>query len=314
MYNLLIQSDMKGINYKNKTGKRFCPMATLSVYLILAVCAISFAACHKDDAPAISEFSFAGQRGVAVIDKDKHTVKAIAECGTSIAALSPDFKLSPAATTAMANGKAQISGTTVLDFSVPVVYLLTSPDGKTVEYTVSITLPDDCPSAKLKAATIQYIDRNGNKHYLCFDNYGKQRRWEGINQDGNQGIFIYDEINGKYHVWSNDPNSPGWVPDQYVTANTTSSITAVYLSETHQYAYTYWELIPGATKTTETIAGQSCTVYTIPADNVTAIFGVWANTVLLRMSDGDGGILEAVSAKQSCPANAFTKMVAINWE
>jgi len=39
----------------------------------------------------------------------------------------------------------QTSGTSVVDFSEPVTYTLTSADGQTSEWEVTITLPDDCP-------------------------------------------------------------------------------------------------------------------------------------------------------------------------
>jgi hypothetical protein len=111
-----------------------------------------FSGCEKKedpidpDAPAFTEFSFTGQVGDAVIDAQKRTVKAVAECGKNIAALTPKFKLLPEGTTAKVDGKLQTSEETTVNFSEPVTYVLTSADGQiTAEWTVTITLPDDCP-------------------------------------------------------------------------------------------------------------------------------------------------------------------------
>lgn len=116
---------------------------------IFAVTA-AFAACEpadepNPDAPAITAFSFAGQAGEAVIDPQKRTVKAAAVCGTNLAALTPTFELSPEGTTAKVNGNLQTSGTTANNYADAVVYTLTTPDGETAEWTVTVTLPDDCP-------------------------------------------------------------------------------------------------------------------------------------------------------------------------
>ena len=88
----------------------------------LAVTTTLFASCEilennpaDPDVPVFTEFSFAGQAGDAVIDAGKRTVKVLAACGTNIAALTPDFELSPKGATATVNGKTQTSGTTVVN-------------------------------------------------------------------------------------------------------------------------------------------------------------------------------------------------------
>jgi hypothetical protein len=121
-------------------------------FACLAVTAAS-ASCEPaeepgPDAPAFAEFTFANQRGTSDIDAKKRTVKSVAECGTNIASLAPEFKLSPEGTTATVDGKAQESGKTAQNFTDAVVYSLTTPDGETAEWTVTITLPDDCPEAE----------------------------------------------------------------------------------------------------------------------------------------------------------------------
>jgi hypothetical protein len=131
----------------------------------------AFAACEpaeepKPGAPAFAEFTFAGQRGTSDIDAKKRTVKAVAECGTNIASLAPEFKLSPEGATAAVDGKAQESGKTANNYADAVVYTLATPDGATAEWTVTVTLPDDCPQVKKyitynKPVTAYFIEYNG---------------------------------------------------------------------------------------------------------------------------------------------------------
>jgi len=111
-----------------------------------------FASCDPEendpinpDAPAFTEFSFTGIAGSAVIDPANRTVKATAQCGTNLASLTPEFKLSPEGTTAKVGSKPQTSGTTTVNCSEPVVYTLATPDGETAEWKVTVKLPDDCP-------------------------------------------------------------------------------------------------------------------------------------------------------------------------
>jgi hypothetical protein len=132
---------MKKANFLRKVAIVFACLAVMT----------AFASCEPADepapgAPAFVEFSFASQRGTADIDAKKRTVKAVAECGTNLAALAPAFKLSPEGATATVDGKAQESGKTANNFADAVVYTLAAPDGTTAEWTVTITLPDDCPT------------------------------------------------------------------------------------------------------------------------------------------------------------------------
>jgi hypothetical protein len=74
-------------------------------------------------------------------------VKAVAVCGTIITSLTPEFTLSPEGATAKVNGALQTSGTTAVNFGEPATYLLATADGATTtEWTVTVTLPDDCPT------------------------------------------------------------------------------------------------------------------------------------------------------------------------
>jgi hypothetical protein len=144
MYNINQKKKMKSfsINLKNVA-------ITAAIFAVTA----AFAACEPAnepgaDAPAITAFSFAGQAGEAVIDQQKRTVKAAAVCGTNLATLTPEFKLLPEGTTAKVNGNLQTSGTTANNYADAVVYTLTTPGGETAEWTVTVTLPDDCPQVK----------------------------------------------------------------------------------------------------------------------------------------------------------------------
>jgi hypothetical protein len=118
-----------------------------------------FAACEpaEDDpidpnAPAFTAFSILGQS--ASINAQDKTVAITVACGTNIAALTPEFTLSPEGATATANGKTQTSGTTAVNCSEPVTYTLTTADGTaTAEWTVTVKLPDDCP----EATVVQFV-------------------------------------------------------------------------------------------------------------------------------------------------------------
>jgi hypothetical protein len=64
------------------------------------------------------------------------------------------------------NGNLQTSGKTAHNFADAVVYTLTTPNGESAEWTVTITLPDDCPQVKKyitynKPVTAYYIEYNG---------------------------------------------------------------------------------------------------------------------------------------------------------
>ncbi|MDR0541038.1 MAG: hypothetical protein LBH19_02370 [Dysgonamonadaceae bacterium] len=155
------------------------------VATIVACLAVTtaFASCEPADepapnAPAFAEFSFASQRGTADIDAKKRTVKAVAECGTNLAALAPAFKLSPDGATATVDGKPQESGRTANNFADAVVYKLAAPDGTTAEWTVTVTLPDDCPTPDVayNPPADYYIERKGKdgdiqKYFKIGNNY-----------------------------------------------------------------------------------------------------------------------------------------------
>jgi hypothetical protein len=130
--------------------------------VLLTALSASFASCEpandlNPNAPVFTAFSVGGQ--AAVIDAAKCTVKLTVACGTNIAALTPEFTLSPEGATATTNGKTQTSGTTAVNCAEPVTYTLITADGQTTaEWTVTVTLPDDCPTVK---KYITYMARLG---------------------------------------------------------------------------------------------------------------------------------------------------------
>ena len=124
--------------------------------------------CPTPEAPAFTDFSFEGQEGVAVIDAENRTVTALAECGTDITALKPTFTLSPAGTTAKVDGAVQTSATSVVDFSEPVTYTLATADGQaTANWTVTVTLPENCQPTDCQTELTTEMVRDGGTLPKC---------------------------------------------------------------------------------------------------------------------------------------------------
>ena len=92
----------------------------------------------------ILSYSFSEQTGVANIDLVSYTVNIEVEYGTDITDLVATFTLSDGATAAV-GGLAQQSGTTVIDFTSAVAYVVTAEDGTTVQdWIVTVTVaPND---------------------------------------------------------------------------------------------------------------------------------------------------------------------------
>jgi hypothetical protein len=218
-------------------------------FACLAVTTV-FASCEPDDepgadAPAFVEFSFANRRGTSDIDAKKRTVKAVAECGTNIASLAPTFKLSPDGTTATVDDKPQESGKTAQNFTDAVVYTLATPDGETAEWTVTITLPDDCPTVKKyitynKPVKAYFIEYNGgaiaaNKNSSA-GNYGRvieayeNRKYAYVEWDNNASYFVCNltlpngdwcfpkdgYLNGNKWYLDKLNNNENWASDVYL--------------------------------------------------------------------------------------------------
>ncbi|MDR1792812.1 MAG: hypothetical protein LBR36_05160 [Bacteroidales bacterium] len=256
------------------------------ILLAAVVVASVLTGCDKGNDVSFKSFTFDSIKGEAVIDAKKHTVTATAECGTNLADIVPDFALSIEGATATIGGVEQISGKTSVNFTQTVTYTLTSAEGESVEWKVSIKLSDDCEGAgSLEAATVYYVDCENNKHWLTFDHYGKRMRVDWRNQEGEFSAMIYDELTDYYAVWSGP--DIGWYSVSQAYA---SNLTIAYLANSPRYVamFANWSWVPGATITTETIAGQTCTVYKVNGgDDAYGEYGVWAGTVVLRITEGD---------------------------
>ena len=259
-----------------------------------------FTGCDKGNTPAFTEFSFAGQQGTAVIDKKNNTVTAVADNTVNLQAITPTFTLSPNGTTATVSGAAQISGTTVQNFSNPVKYSLKTTDGTVAEWTVTITSSGSSSGERIKAATIHYTD-GSNDHYLCFDNYGKLFRYEVHSASSDvPGIFICDEVAGTCIAWGGPDN--GWAPCPYPA--TAAAFRNLVLIDYNAGLKNVPTAYPSTT--TKTFAGQLCYVYQVPSLGELAL---WGNTVFLEFVGG----VNAVDARLGCPDNAFTQTVTISW-
>jgi PKD repeat protein len=89
---------------------------------------------------AITAFSLPGQTGNANIDTTTHTIDITMPYRTNISFLVATFTLSPSAS-AKVGTTAQVSGTTINDFTSPVTYVVTAQDGITTQnWTVSVTI------------------------------------------------------------------------------------------------------------------------------------------------------------------------------
>jgi hypothetical protein len=186
IYNKMVKIKIKK---KLKKMKAFLKLRNLATIVACLAATTMSSGCDREPepspgAPAFAEFSFANQRGASDIDAKKRTVKAVAECGANIVSLAPAFKLSPDGTTATVDGKPQESGKTAHNFTDAVVYTLATPDGETAEWTVTVTLPDDCPTVKKyitynKPVTAYYIEYNGGR----IDAYESMQS-SGVTSDG----------------------------------------------------------------------------------------------------------------------------------
>ena len=88
----------------------------------------------------ITDFSFAEQSGSVVIDTENHTVGIGVSTGTDLNALVSSFTLSSGAT-AQVSGEPQVSGSTVNNFSFPIIYTVTAENGFTSQnWTVSVSI------------------------------------------------------------------------------------------------------------------------------------------------------------------------------
>jgi len=127
--------------------KRIISLRNVTIIAYLAVITL-FSGCEKDPDPIdpgteqetnIVSFTFVGIDGTATIDKNARTVTAKAKETTDLTTIKAEFTLSVNAI-ATVNGVTQVSKNTANDFTNPVIYKVTSADGKTTNnWTVTIT-------------------------------------------------------------------------------------------------------------------------------------------------------------------------------
>jgi len=98
----------------------------------------------NQSAKDVLTFSLPGISVFGSIDTIMLQINLIAPVGANLTGLAADFTLSPGATASVA-GFVQQSGITLNDFSLPVNYVITAPDGSTAIYAVSINFEVPLP-------------------------------------------------------------------------------------------------------------------------------------------------------------------------
>lgn len=101
----------------------------------------------KSSAKAITEFSFAPLPTSAVIDEGQKTIVVTVPWTTDVTALVASFTTTGTAVTIQ--GTRQVGGTTVNNFTNPVIYTVLAEDGTTVDYTVTVNVALPLSSYKL---------------------------------------------------------------------------------------------------------------------------------------------------------------------
>ncbi|WP_159466681.1 PQQ-binding-like beta-propeller repeat protein [Dyadobacter sp. 3J3] len=138
-----------------------------AVFILLA----SLASCNNDDpdpvtknsSKAISSFSLGSLNlsVAAVIDESAKTIKADLPSGTDLTKLAPTVTVSDKATVSPASGVVQ-------DFTKPVVYTVTSEDGASQAYTVTLKIIDN--------GTVYIGNLDGN--FYALDALTGTKKWE----------------------------------------------------------------------------------------------------------------------------------------
>jgi hypothetical protein len=89
------------------------------------------------DAKAITMFGFPALSVTGMIHENNRTITATVPLGTDVARLVASFTTT--GTSVTVRGVAQVSGTTVNDFTLPVTYTVTAADGSTRDYAVTVS-------------------------------------------------------------------------------------------------------------------------------------------------------------------------------
>jgi DNA-binding beta-propeller fold protein YncE len=100
---------------------------------------------------AITTFSFSSVGAIGAIDESATSIDVTVPFGTNVSSLAATFTTTGLVVTVGA--AVQTSGTTVNDFTAPVVYTVTAEDGSSVQYTVTVTqMPAQTAAQEIYAA------------------------------------------------------------------------------------------------------------------------------------------------------------------
>jgi hypothetical protein len=280
--------------------------------------------CDPEDDPMnngadIVTFTFNGIDGTAAIDKDALTVIATADETVDLTSIAATFTLSNGAT-ATVNGVAQASGATANDFTNTVTYAVTSSDGNLINiWKVTITGgKSDYHFFGIKQGRVVYSYTwwNGSyldeqTHILTFDNYGYLMRTETLYKNGDdwmRSVYIIDVLAGKEYFYGFEeslyPNNPYY-------SDEISGASDWMHTEYHCWKADSWQWGTGRKnlqiKANETIAEQSCSIFSFTEDDVQHEYAEWNNlTMWHRYSEfGNDYELRATSFSISIPDNSF---------
>ena len=146
-------------------------------------------------------------------------------------------------------------------------------------------------SFKIKQATIVYDMLEGlTQETVTFDDNGKQFRLE----DG-------------YHIYLLDENAKKAYSLEKSTKTYKEETVAFGQGKRRTYVMSITETgyaAAGYKKTTETVAGKSCTVYTGTSGSTTAAYGGWNEIVFLVTLNG-GDVIRALSFSETVAAKSF---------
>jgi hypothetical protein len=144
---------------------------------------------------------------------------------------------------------------------------------------------------KIKQATIVYDVLGGEYQWTVrFDDNGKKFRLDEDYDFGN--IYILDEDAKKAYKLDKSSKKYEEIALSAGQAKRKDFVMTDYTAA-------------GYTKTTETVAGKSCTVYTATSGSTTAAYGGWEGIqLLIKLNSAD--VRRAVSLSETVTANSFT--------
>jgi len=145
---------------------------------------------------------------------------------------------------------------------------------------------------KIKQATIVYDKLSGlTRETATFDDNGKRFRLED-----DYHIYILDENAKKAYSLEKSTKKYG---EETVAFGQGKRSTYVMNVNDANFA------AAGYTKSTQTVAGKSCSVYSGTVGSTTASYGGWNDIVFLVTLNG-GDVIRAVSFSETVAANSFT--------